>query len=231
MPRQARIVFPGIPHHVTQRGNRRERVFHTPGDRIAYLDLLGQCSGECGVEVVAYCLMPNHVHLVLVPNTQTGLHLSLKSLHGKYAQRVNRMRKQRGHVWQDRFFSSPLDGAYFANAVRYVELNPVRAGMVGKAEDYEWSSAAGHCGLVEDRVVKRGMRPALLSGIANWSRWLSQGLPEESLQTLRRHLGQNLPCGTDDFVTGLETVCGRSLRFRPRGGQCKETEGTRTMRR
>jgi putative transposase len=210
---------------VTQRGNRRERVFHTAGDLAAYLDLLHKFSKENDVEVVAYCLMPNHVHLILVPKAADGLHVALKAVHGLYAKRINRLRKQRGHVWQDRFFSSPLDGAYFANAVRYVELNPVRAGLVKKPEDYAWSSAAAHCGLVTNRVVSVVTRSALLGDIANWSRWLSEGAGDEAIQTLRRHNEQNLPCGSDEFVSHLEAECGRPLRYRPRGGQSKVRRG------
>jgi putative transposase len=194
----------------------------------AYLDLLHKYSCEFGVEIVAYCLMPNHVHIVLVPEHADGMHRALKSVHGRYAQRINRLREQRGHVWQDRYFSSPLDAGYFANAVRYVELNPVRAGMVAKAEDFRWSSAQAHCGLVCDRVLGYATLSATLGRITCWGRWLSEGVSDEVLDTLRRHSGQNLPCGSEDFVASLEATCGRALRYRPRGGQ---TKGTLTSRR
>lgn len=213
---------------MTQRGNRRERVFHSPGDLAAYLDLLHKYSSEFGIEIVAYCLMPNHVHIVLVPAHRDGMHRALKAVHGRYAQRVNCLRKQRGHVWQDRFFSSPLDAAYFANAVRYVELNPVRAGMVARAEGFRWSSAQAHCGLVSDRVIGYATLSATLGGIGNWANWLSEGISDEALNTLRRHNGRNLPCGSEDFVASLEATCGRALRYRPHGGQ---TKGTLTSRR
>jgi len=219
VPRHARIVFPGVPHHVTQRGNHRERVFFGRGDYAAYLELLGAHAGRFVIDIAAYCLMPNHVHLVVIPSKPEGIHCTLKAVHGQYAQRVNRMRDQKGHLWQGRYFSSPLDADYFLNAVRYVELNPVRARMVAKAEDYTWSSAAAHCGLRKDPLVDPEPRSRLLAGITNWSQWLAEEVAEDALATLRHHGGQNLPCGSSEFVAQLERSAGRQLRFRPRGGQ------------
>ena len=218
MPRHARLLIPGVPHHVTQRGNRRERVFFSPGDPAEYLRLMRDHARKQGVEVVAYCLMPNHVHHVVVPSSSDGLHRLFKSVHGRYAQRVNRMREQGGHLWQGRYFSSPLDSAYFLNAIRYVELNPVRARMVARAEDYEWSSAAAHCGMRGDLVVEPNPKSPLLTGIKNWSRWLAEGIAEETVETLRRHGCQNLPCGNSVFLAQLETITGRHLEFRKHGG-------------
>ena len=225
MPRHARVVFPGVPHHVTQRGNHRERVFFENGDENSYLSFLQPSSRHENVGVVAYCLMPNHVHLVLVPSTPEGLHHVLMSVHGQYAQRINRMRDQKGHLWQGRYFSSPLDANYFTNAVRYVELNPVRAGIVTKAEDYSWSSASAHCGLRHDPVLEPARRFSAFKGIADWSRWLADGVAGELLEVLRDRAGRNLPCGSSEFVAQLEHAAGRELRSRPRGGQAKQTPG------
>jgi putative transposase len=161
--------------------------------------------------------MPNHVHLVLVPSQIERLQCALRAVHGQYAQRINRMKGQKGHFWQGRFFSSPLDSDYFLNAVRYVELNPVRAGLVKKAEDYSWSSAPTHCGLSDDPVVSSRPKSPLFAGIASWSRWLAEGIAEESLAVLRKNCSQNLPCGSTEFVTRLENEVGRSLRFRSPG--------------
>jgi len=219
VPRHARIVFPGVPHHITQRGNHRERVFFNRGDHSAYLRLLGENAKRFAIDVVAYCLMPNHVHLVVIPSSPEGLHRTLKAVHGHYAQRINRMRTLKGHLWQGRYFSSPLDAAYFLNAIRYVELNPVRARMVAKAEDYAWSSAAAHCGLCKDRVVDTVPRSILLAGIASWANWLAEEVAESNFETLRHHAGQNLPCGSSDFVAQLERSAGRKLQYRPQGRQ------------
>ena len=219
MPRRARIVFPSVPHHVTQRGNHRERVFFNRGDYMAYLALLRENAERFVVDIVAYCLMPNHVHLVVIPSSPDAMHLALKAVHGHFAQRINRMRELKGHLWQGRYFSSPLDGDYLLNATRYVELNPVRARMVAKAEDYAWSSAAAHCGQRSDPILRGEPRSILLTGIRDWSRWLAEGLSTDTLETLRNHGSQNLPCGSAEFVARLEKAAGRHLRFRPRGGQ------------
>ena len=136
MPRVARTVFAGLPHHVTQRGNRREDVFFTDDDRRTCLAWLKAYCDEHAVAILAYCLMTNHVHLIAVPDSEDGLHRALKPLHTRYAQRINRSRGWHGHVWQGRFFSSPLDEPYLWAALRYVERNPVRARMVRRAETY-----------------------------------------------------------------------------------------------
>ena len=112
MPRLARTVFAKVPHHITQRGNRREDIFYTDDDREIYLTWLADYCQEYKVDILAYCLMINHIHLVAVPNTETGLQSVLKPLHMRYAQRFNRQRGFKGHVWQDRYFSAPLDDVY-----------------------------------------------------------------------------------------------------------------------
>ena len=127
MPRLARTVFAGVPHHVTQRGNRREDVFFNDDHRNQYLEWLVEYCQRYHVEALAYCLMSNHVHLVMIPESEAGLQQVLKPLHMRYAQRLNRERDWKGHVWQGRYFSSPLDERYTWEAIRYVERNPVRA--------------------------------------------------------------------------------------------------------
>jgi putative transposase len=162
--------------------------------------------------------MPNHVHHVVIPSDPAGMHRVFKSVHGRYAQRVNRMRNVSGHLWQARYFSSPLDGQYFLNAVRYVELNPVRALMVERAHEYPWSSAAAHCGLRSDAVVDIHRLDPALAAIGDWGRWLEQGVSAEVLATIRRHGSQNLPCGSEQFVDELGVEVNRDLRFHCHGG-------------
>jgi len=137
MPRKARTVFSNIPHHITQRGNRREDVFFTDEDRETYLKWLKEYCEKHRVEILAYCLMTNHIHLVAVPTTESGFQDAFKPLHMRYAQRINRQRGWKGHLWQGRYFSSPLDEQYMWAAIRYVERNPVRARMVRTAENYQ----------------------------------------------------------------------------------------------
>ena len=217
MPRVARNVFAGIPHHITQRGNRREDVFFEDDDRTIYLDWLAHYCQKFDVDVLAYCLMTNHVHLVLTPNDVSGLHNVLKPLHMRYAQHINKAKGWRGHLWQGRFFSSALDDAYTCSAIRYVERNPVEAGMLAQAETYPWSSAASHCGL-EGRALLAEPPQALrtLSG-SEWAKWLAVPETEENVSLLRRHAEKGLPCGDEGFLDGLEILAGRSLRYRAQG--------------
>jgi putative transposase len=222
VPRLARVVFPAYPHHVTQRGNRRAQVFFSPSDYRSYLELLRDYTERHSVTVLAYCLMPNHVHLVLVPQSSNGLHRVMLPVNMRYAQRFNRERDLVGVVWQGRYFSSVLDGGYLRNAIRYVELNPVRSNLVARPENYEWSSAPVHCARGTDGLL--AMNPwyeRLLAGIADWRAWLTRGLDREALDTLRRNSAKGLPCGSAEFIEGLEKLSGRILRVRKRGRRGK----------
>lgn len=218
MPRLSRTVFAGVPHHITQRGNRREDTFFTDEDCKAYLSWLKEYSEEFHVEILAYCLMTNHIHLVAVPTTDEGLHRMLKPLHMRYAQRINRARGWKGHLWQGRFFSSPLDDAYLWAAVRYVERNPVRAGMKRRAELYPWSSAAAHCGNRIDGLLNPDSSwSKQFLAAEDWSAWLAEGDESEEIQILRRNVEKGLPCGSASFVQKLGKRAGRGLEYRPQG--------------
>ncbi len=218
MPRIRRTVFADIPHHITQRGNRRENVFFTDDDRNIYLGWLKEYCSKHGVDILAYCLMTNHVHLVAVPNTEEGLQRVFKPLHMRYAQRINRDRGWKGHLWQGRFFSSPLDDAYLWSAIRYVERNPVRAKIVIKAEEYSWSSARAHCNLNDDPILSQKLDwKKQCEQISDWSAWLAEGDDVQKLEMLRRNVEKGLPCGTEKFIRGLENLAGRPLHYRPIG--------------
>jgi len=146
MARFARVVVVDVPHHVTQRGNARQIILSNDADRVAYLELLRQHSALHGLSLLGYCLMSNHVHMIAVPRTAEALAQTLKQTHGRYAAYWNARNSSSGHVWQGRFYSCPLDETHLWRALRYVELNPVRAAMVSAAEQWRWSSAAAHCG-------------------------------------------------------------------------------------
>lgn len=218
MPRLARSVFAGVPHHITQRGNRRENVFFSDEDRKVYLGWLKEYCQREGVDILAYCLMTNHVHLVAVPRTIDSLHQVFKPLHMRYAQRVNRIRGWKGHLLQGRFFSSPLDEAYLWAAVRYVERNPVRGKMVRKAEGYRWSSAAWHSRLKEDGLLSRKSHWVnLFDQVRDWPAWLAEGDDSNKMEILRRNVDKGLPCGSERFLGKLERIAGRLLRYRSIG--------------
>lgn len=200
-------------------------MFFSDADRRVYLEWLHTYVEEYALELIAYCLMTNHVHLVIVPPAAEALHRALRPLHTRFAQRLNRTRGWNGHVWQGRYHSSPLDERYLRAAVRYVERNPVRAKMAADAESYPWSSAAAHCGLRHDPLLSTN--PAWgrrFADIGDWSAWLAEEEEQQSIATLRLHSVKGLPCGSDAFVETLEAAAGRELRCRPQGRPARSPE-------
>lgn len=214
MSRVARIVVPGFPHHVTQRGNRRADIFETDDDRYAYLRFLKQYADRHQLAIWAYCLMSNHVHLIVVPTHKDSLGKALHDAHTVYAMRYNTHTELSGHLWQGRFYSCPMDDGHLWDAVRYVERNPIRAGLVARAEDYPWSSAPGHCGKLADPVLSRDFPPPGV--IPDWSDWLKNE-DDAHISQLRACTRTGKPCGTPTFLTRLETLLDRSLQPKPRG--------------
>ena len=209
MARLARVVAPGLPHHVTQRGNRRQQTFFCDEDYQQYVDLMAQfCKAE-QVAIWAYCLMPNHVHLIAVPRTTEGLRRAIGEAHRRYTRMVNFRERWRGHLWQGRFASYVLDETYVLTAARYVELNPVRAGLVNTPRQYRWSSAAAHLRGKDDALVRVG---PLLQLEPNWRRFLTRVIREEDLKTLRAHEHTGRPPGEEAFLESLEQNLGRILK-------------------
>jgi len=156
MPRMARIVIPGVPHHVTQRGNRRQSTFFSPDDYVAYRKIAAEAFTAANVEVWAYCLMPNHVHLVATPTSATGLAEAVGNTHARYTRMINQREGWSGYLWQGRFASFPMDDDYLRKCIRYVGLNPVRAGLVERAGDWPWSSVGAHVDDRFDPLIARG---------------------------------------------------------------------------
>src|SRR3990172_2582361 len=139
MARIARVTAPGYPHHITQRGNRRQQTYFDDKDYKVYIDLMSEWCKKCKVEVWAYCLMPNHVHMIAVPETEEGLRNAIGEAHRRYTRHINFREGWRGHLWQGRFGSFPMDEKYLLTAARYIELNPVKAGLARSPEEYPWS--------------------------------------------------------------------------------------------
>ena len=215
MPRFTRVVVPGFPHHITQRGNRKTATFYDSRDCEIYTRLLRQYSRRHRLSIWAYVLMKNHVHLVGVPEDETSLPSTMRDAHSAYAAYFNRTYGTVGHLWQGRFFSCVLDSDHLRNAVRYVELNPVRAGLVQRAEDYAWSSAAAHCGLRSDMLVTEEFPPGQWP--RDWSAWLAEAESPEQRTLLRKHTLSGHPSGSERFVIELERRLGRRIRPRKRG--------------
>ena len=223
MARLARAIAPGFAHHITQRGNRRQRTFFDTSDYTTYLSLMAEWCDRCEVEILAWCLMPNHVHLVAVPETAAGLRRAIGEAHRRYTCEVNRREGWTGHLWQGRFASFVMDERYTLAAARYVELNPVRAGLVERPGEYLWSSARGHlCGR-DDGLAK--VAP-LLSVVPDWAAFLGSAVPEvETAAAFHQHASTGRPLGSDAFVERLEAELGRGLRPR-RPGPAPRSLGT-----
>lgn len=222
MARFARIVIPGIPHHVTQRGNRRQEVFFSAVDYRRYLELLTDHAREAGTEIWAYCLMPNHVHLMLVPGDEDGLHRALQEAHRRYTRFVNLQHDWTGHLWQGRYASCPMDEAHTLMAARYVELNPVRAGLVERAEDWAWSSARGHLAGEDDGVMRADALGAL---VPDWRAFLDEGLADEHAERLRMGERTGRPLGSPYFIEALESRTGRDLQKQKPGRKSGQKSG------
>lgn len=216
MARMARFVAPGYPHHVTQRGNRRQKTFFSDDDYRYYIELLSEYSKAYSTEVWAYCLMPNHVHLVMVPSEEDGLRATLGEVHRRYTRQVNFRKGWRGHLWQERFHSFVMDEKYLLATVRYVERNPTVAKLCQHPTEWAWSSARAHVTGVDDGLVQ--VKP-MLDRISNWDEYLSDsnGIDKDANDTIERHTRTGRPLGDSVFVSELETISGRLLAPRKPG--------------
>jgi len=216
MARIARVVAVGYPHHIIQRGNRRQKVFFKDNDRLLYLRLLKETGDLFKLEYWAYCLMDNHVHLIAVPKKIDSFQAIAKT-NWWYTKKINENKGWRGYLWQGRFISYPMDEGYSFLGVRYVERNPVRAKMVKKAEDYIWSSARSHVEGKQDSLVTRCY---LQDVIKDWSEYL--GMEDERVKELRKSIGTGRPLGNESFLKILEEQTGRVLSKQKPGPKPKQ---------
>ncbi len=177
MPRIARVVAKGYPHHITQRGNYRQPVFEEDEDYVQYLEWLKDYGKKYSLDIWAYCLMTNHVHFVCVPKKEDSLTRTFNMLHMRYAQYINRRKQARGHLWQGRFCSCILDERHTYAAVRYVENNPVRAGIVRKPQKYKWSSASSHVNMEKSSILSQDCY--LEKEIEDWLEYLREKEDEQ----------------------------------------------------
>jgi putative transposase len=217
MARLARVVAVDVPHHVTQRGNGRRFILDSDSDRAVYLELLRHHCQLHRLSLAGFCLMSNHVHLIAIPQRPQSLALALKNTHGRYAAYFNARYLSVGHVWQGRYYSCPLDTPHLWAALRYVERNPLRAGLAPAPEDYFWSSAALHCGRVDgDGLVDLTLWRAAWTP-AEWRAYLAANDGEQDAEAIRRSTHTGRPLGTPEFVADLERALQRILRPQPGG--------------
>jgi putative transposase len=214
MARLARVVIPHHPHHVTQRGNGRARTFFGDGDYALYRDLLAEHCRAAGVEVWAWCLMPNHVHLILVPSDPDGLRRALSRVHRRYAGIVQARRKRSGHFWQGRFGAVVMDEDYLMAALRYVSLNPVRARLVERAQDWRWSSTRAHLRGRDDGIT--ALKP-VRDRVPHFAELIASEPEPDLLDRLRAAESVGRPLGGARFLTRLERLTRRALKPGKRG--------------
>jgi putative transposase len=224
MARLARVVIPGLPHHVTQRGNRREAVFFGDGDYRFYLDLIPAAAKRSGTAIWAYCLMPNHVHFIRVPSDEDGLRATFAEAHRRYTAMVHAREKWTGHLWQGRFSSTAMDERHLLAAARYVPMNPVRAGLAARARDWPWSSARAHLVGADDGVV--ATQP-LLDRIGDFAGLLDADEDEAAVMAIRRSRSTGRPVGAADWIKALEVRTERTLAPARRGPKAQAGEPER----
>src|ERR1700678_1082037 len=208
MARLARLVIPGLPHHITQRGNRRERVFFEDDDYRAYLALIAAAARKSGTAIWAYCLMPNHVHFIMTPSTEDGLRQTFAEAHRRYTGRINARFKQTGHLWQGRFSSVVMDEPHFVAAARYVPMNPVRAGITARAADWPWSSVHAHLAGRDDAVVT--VAP-VLDRVDDFAAFLDEDADQAAIDALRLAKSTGRPVGSAEWIARLEAEPSRIL--------------------
>lgn len=214
MARLPRLVIPGLPHHVTQRGNGRARTFFGDADYALYRDLLAASCRAADVAIWSWVLMPNHVHLILVPADADGLRRALAPVHRRYAGAVHARLQRTGHFWQGRFGAVAMDEAHLAAAVRYVALNPVRARLVEQAPDWRWSSVPAHLAGRDDGVTT--LAP-VLDRFPRFAEFIATEEDPERLDRLRRAESIGRPIGDDAFMQALEERTRRPLKPGKRG--------------
>ena len=211
-------MAPGLPHHITQRGNRRMQTFFCDDDYREYLSLLVQWCGKFSNRIWAYCLMPNHLHLIVVPQTADGLCRAIGEAHRRYTRRVNFREGWRGHLWQGRFASFVMDEPHLLAAARYVERNPVKARLAVAAEDWPWSSAAAHVTGRADAVAESDWLDERIAGwVCTWREHLLEPDEAELAVAMRRRENTGRPLGDETFVKRLGVLLGRALLPKKRG--------------
>jgi putative transposase len=219
MARIARVVVPEFPHHIIQRGNRRQKVFFNEDDYNEYLRLLSGYSQRFKVDITAYCLMPSHIHLIAVPHKDGSLAQAIGETHRNYTRFINFREKWRGYLWQGRFSSYVLDERYLLAAARYILLNPVKANIVKKPWDYKWSSARHHMMIDNNLLVKDSLLKGL---IGNWKDFLNTVSGEDDVRLFQLHERTGRPLGDNSFVEKLESLLKMNLKKKKPGRKRKE---------
>ena len=218
MARIARIVATGYPYHIAQRGNNKQAVFLDNADRKTYLELIKRHSVKYQLDILAYCLMTNHVHFIVIPNAEKALAKTFNFAHMRYSQYFNKKMGMCGHLWQGRFYSCVMDEKYVYACARYIERNPVRAKIVKNPLNYKWSSARIHCGMEKnDELGVKKLFNYVGNNPKEWSSFIVKVDKDEDVTAIRGHTLKGAPIGEEKFIKKLENKLGRILKLRPRG--------------
>jgi len=227
MAKLPRAVAPGFPHHLTQRGHPGRDVFYDGDDYAFYIQLLGDNCQACGVAIQAWCLMPDHVHLLVIPPTERALAKAIADTNRRYSWLINRREGIQGSLWKGRFASCALDEPNALFAARHIETNPVRAKLVQKPEDWPWSSARAHLGLGADPLIERPVGPgSIVQNSEDWSALLQEELPEDHQNAFRQSTRVGRPFGSEDFISAVERRLGRYLRQQKPGRKANRFAST-----
>ena len=219
MARISRVVVPEFPHHIIQRGNRRQKVFFNEDDYSEYLKLLNNYSHRFKVDILAYCLMPNHIHLIATPHKHESLAQAIGETHRNYTRFINFREKWRGYLWQGRFSSYVLDERYLLAVTRYILLNPVKAKIAKKPWDYRWSSTRHHMMIDKGSLVKDNLLRGL---IGNWKDFLNTVSGDDDIRLFQLHERTGRPLGNNTFIEKLEFLLKIKLKKKRAGRPKKE---------
>ena len=219
MARMARVVVSEFPHHIIQRGNRRQKVFFNENDYRQYLALLKNYSDRFKVDILAYCLMPNHAHLIAIPHEDGNLAQAIGETHRNYTRFINFREKWRGYLWQGRFSSYVLDEQYLLTTTRYILLNPVKAKITKNPWDYEWSSTKHHMRIANDSLVRDSLLREL---IEDWKDFLNTASDTDVVKLLQLHERTGRPLGNSSFIEKLESLLKINLKKKRAGRKKKE---------
>jgi putative transposase len=218
MARIKRIIIPNTPHHITQRGVRSMNIFYKHEDYLYYKELLQTQCKEHNVQIVSYCLMTNHVHIIAIPKYKESLAKAIGETHRLYTRKINFQQKVKGHLFQERFFSTPLDDEHLLNAIKYVEQNPVKAFMVKYPWDYKYTSCLYRLQLVkEDSLLSSH---TIIDNIINYKEFLQEeNLCEEIIEEKTR---TGKPCGNEDFYDKIKSITGIDYKRKKSGPKVKD---------
>ncbi|MEE8597486.1 MAG: transposase [bacterium] len=222
MPHTASTVIPKLPRHITQRGSCRHNIFQDDEDRLKYLSWIEEYSKKYHLSLFAYCLMDNHVHFIATPQKEDSLAGVLSIVHIRYSQYINKKRKASGSLWQGRFYSCTLNRSHLMATIRYVEKNPVRVGVVKKAWQWKWSSAAAHIDTANQMIYLEDITKLIDVSTRSWKQYLDTDEDEKDINDIRKHTLLGIPLGTAaSFNVKPDKKVGRLVSVLP-GGKLKK---------